>query len=476
MYGLKPSSKTTRSQEDSSFQIHVGQSQALPFLPTTVHPFQSMEELNLAKLNDPFGLSSYNKYRTSEHALRQAFKKRSLQKILVEGQDYSPLKVNQRMLQYGSMHHYQIDAQIMSGVVSLDHEMSVWDVKCHADNVTVEVDFSDYSHTAAKWVPGTKMFIGSKWAICFNEEKFSVHTILSRQVVESEGKMLKVKFQTRGANVNDLFLHAQVKYFASPSVTKAAEKNFQDLFTKSRSSPINSRAVQYGYTKRLPSIGFNYDDTTNAAKEQLMNLYENSNGVKLVCENCYTALNSEFRVEFEVDFGELSFTKVEATIGGTWQTKATLRASITKTFFYDKPPTTLWKGAPISFFFTIFIVPVSVSITPTLKYSFSAQITATEYVRSFEMSYTKSIGYGYTNTGGYNSIVRGDDITFSSTSPGITLTGEAVLQLALIPGADISVGLLGLIPLATIDVGVVPRLNVQLNTESIIESLSSVPL
>ncbi|EFC46039.1 hypothetical protein NAEGRDRAFT_79262 [Naegleria gruberi] len=491
MFNLKASHHSTSTTSDDSISMVLGKIKQLPFIPTTMHPFTSNSQLTKAIASDPYDLAEYPHYKkVSEQQVRSMYSnivnskasKRSIKKnldmLVTESVDYVNLNDVSRFSAMGSLHRYSVDANVLSGVASLDYEQNVWDVTCSVlsdEQTEIVVDFANGHTTAMKWVPGTRIIIGKQWNCygdltdqLYNKDQARFYLILTRSIIVTDENMLRIKFLTQPLTFSQLFMNGRVEYSSTPLLTESLDET--NVFTQGASSrSLRSRKAQFSYTKRMAAFNFNYNDATGQPVNDEVTMYD-QDGLKIICEKCYAYLNTEFRVEFEFSWTQLQVTKAEASVGGQWKATANVKASITKSFQKKIGPNTIIQTPPIGLTFFIWVIPVYVDFTPKLQYSFNFQLTGTlEYSRKFDMAYEKYIGFSYTPEAGYNKVTRGDDaISFTSSSPGLRIELDGSIEVALIPALDIT-----FYKLATVSIGIVPSLKADLHAEGIISSLDN---
>ena len=209
MFGLKGQAK--RSLHSSSLEMNF-EGIDFPQLPATISPFISGEELFQALRRDPFHLRNTYTLGASEIELRT--NKRSINK-LKRNVDYAPIRHNVGRVEGNTMKIYSVEGTALSGIVNLDRELNVWDVKCDPTDDSITIDFSDHARTASRFIPGTRFIISEKWN-CFRgqedraENPATTNVVLTREIIAHEGNMMRVRFQTRSMSPAELFMEAEI--------------------------------------------------------------------------------------------------------------------------------------------------------------------------------------------------------------------------------------------------------------------------
>ncbi|KAF0985140.1 hypothetical protein FDP41_000179 [Naegleria fowleri] len=301
MFGKKQQPFTTRTFTDNDHQVFdlskEFDAKPFPFIPASIHPFESNIELEAVKMMDPFELSSYKGYRNSESQVKSMLQstshRRHVEKVLVEGVDYISQELQHRFAKYGAMINYQMNAQVLSGVVTVDHELGVWDVQCVPSQDSssqlsqVIIDFADGSFSARKWVPGTRLVIDSGWN-CMNNDVMDttmttttnqdtlVFLVLTREILKQSSNMLRVKFEVKRLPINEVFLNANIKMKSKP--LSVPSSSVPAPFQQGRSSL--KRAVNFQYTKDMSLWSFNLKPGTQIVDNPSIDIYNNTEGEK----------------------------------------------------------------------------------------------------------------------------------------------------------------------------------------------------
>ncbi|KAG2381754.1 hypothetical protein C9374_006138 [Naegleria lovaniensis] len=404
----------------------------------------------------------------------QSSRQRNLEKVLVEGVDYVSTRNQQHFAKYGSMINYQVNAQVLSGVVSVDHELGVWDVQCDLTSSQqlshVIIDFADGTFSARKWVPGTRLVIGASGWSCMNnnDDTPMVYLVMSREILRRSGNMIRVQFEVRRLQYNEVFLNANVKMKSKPiSVPSCATPTPFQMAQQSF-----SRAVNWQFSKDMSMWSFNQNTQTLKVIEPSIVLYNNINGVQLVCEDCYASLRAEVSVDISFSWWSLSLNQGKVTFGGNWKSYTMLKASVTRER-EDSFEKEIWKSpTPYTVFIPVLGFPIPIRFTLKLGVEASFKASGTlEYSRDFTVTYQRTIGVGYDSTKSLEKsyvIDSGNSYSLESTTPGVRLSANAELQLALVPSVEVTV-----FSLALGSVGVKPSLKVGLSGEGLLSTQSA---